>query len=115
MKNVKGTELLKLLEKRKQKLFWYQLFKRKKIESRIERLKEIGLNYYYWEFNNVWQRCETFDPDLDVRNKKKMKEIMNGNDCVGNCLNCKTGAIFEIDPIEKIGQCYMCFTEFKLS
>ena len=113
--DIKGTELLKILEKRKKKLSWYQLFKYRKIESRIERLKELGLNNYYWEFNDVWTRCETFDPDLLVYNRRKSKEIMDGNEVVSSCLNCKTGAIFETDPIEKIGQCNNCFTEFKLS
>jgi len=113
--NVKGTELLKIFEERKEKLSWWQVFKHKKIDSGIERLKELGLNDYYWEFNDVWKRAETFDPDLSVRNKIKTKEIKEGNECVGSCPNCKYGAIFEKDPIEKIGQCHDCFEEFKLS
>ena len=115
MKQLKGTELLKLFQKRKKNLSWWQILKCKKIDSKITRLKELGLNDYYWEFNDVWQRCETFDPDLSVRNKIKSKRITDGNECVSSCLNCKTGAIFEIDPMEKIGQCHICFTEFKLS
>jgi len=113
--NIKGTELLKILENRRQKLSWYQLFKRRKIESRIERLKELGLNDYYSEFNDVWTRCETFDPDLSIHNRKKSKEIMDGNEVICSCLNCgKIGAIFETDPLERIGQCNRCFEEFKL-
>ena len=114
--NIKGTELLKILEKRKENLSWWQVFKHKKLDNRIQRLKELGLTNYYWEIaEDVWRRAETFDPDLSVRNKIKTKEIQEGNECVSRCLNCRDGAIFEIDPIEKIGQCHMCFTEFKLS
>jgi len=112
--NIKGTELLKILENRRQKLSWHQLFKRRKIESRIERLKELGLNDYYSEFNDIWTKCETFDPDLQVHNRKKSKEIIDANEPIGRCLNCEFGTIFETDPLERIGQCNRCFEEFKL-
>ena len=111
---MKGTELLELFEAKTKKLSWYQISKCKKIERRIERLKILGLNKDYWEHNGVYTKCETFDPDISVRNRIKSKEITEGNDCISGCLNCKLGAIFEIDPIEKIGQCNVCFTEFKL-
>jgi len=114
--DIKGTELLKILEKRKKKLSWWQIFRHKKIDRRIERLKELGLNNYYWKIaEDVWQRSETFDPDLIVRNRIKSKEIMDANEPIGRCLNCEVGTIFETDPLERIGQCYMCFEEFKLS
>ena len=112
--DIKGTELLKIFENRMQKLSWYQLFKRKKIKSRIERLKELGLNDYYSEFNDVWTKCETFDPDLSVRNSMKRKEIME-NECVSFCPSCgRLGAIFVTDNVERIGQCHICLEEFKL-
>lgn len=113
---IKGIEILKIFEKQIDSSHFWQIFKKKKIEHRIERLQFLGLHEYYNENQDgTYSKVEMFDPDKLVMNNKKMKEIMDGNRCVSKCLNCRYGAIFEVDPIEKIGQCHMCFTEFKLS
>jgi len=109
---VKGTELKKIFESKMNKLCFWQILKKKKLRERIDRVH----NYDYYDKNpdGTYRIVELFDPDLDIRDEHKRKEIMDGNECVGKCLNCKIGGIFEIDSIERIGQCHICFTEFKL-
>jgi len=110
---IKGNELIRLFEKQIYDLHFWNIFKKKKLRERIDRVHNF--DYYDKNTNGTYRIVEFFDPDLLVRNRIKSKLIVDGNEYIGKCLNCKIGGIFEIDPIEKIGQCYRCFTEFKLS
>ena len=116
---IKGKEILKRFEKLIDELYFWQILQKRKIKQRIETLESKGLSNYYDKLEDgSYRLVEFYDPDLDVRNRIKEKEIMDGNEVVSSCPNCyknKFGGIFVIDPIEKIGQCNKCFTEFKLS
>lgn len=113
---MEGRELLKLLENQRHELHFWQLFKKRAIQQRIESLNLIGVNHNYTKNQDGSYRViETFDPDLYVRYLIKRKEVMYNNEWVSKCLACEGGHIFEIDPIEKIGQCNECLTEFKLA
>ena len=109
---IKGTELKQLFQNQLNEIHFYKLFKKRKLRERIERVRSY--EYYNENSDGTYRVVEFYEPDLDVRNKKRRRKIMDGNDSVGRCLNCKLGAIFNIDPIERIGQCNSCFTEFKL-
>ena len=109
---IKGKDLIKIFKKQIDELHFWNILQKKKLRERIDRVHSF--DYYTKDSDGTYRLVEFYDPDLDVRNKHKSKKIVDGNECVGKCLNCRTGVIFEIDPIEKIGQCHHCFTEFKL-
>ena len=110
---IKGEKLIRKFEKEIKELHFWNVIKKRNLKERIERVSSF--EYYSENSDGTFRKMDFYDPDIDVRNRIKQDKIREGNEVVSRCLNCRLGMIFNIDPLEKIGKCDSCFTEFKLS